>query len=455
MIKINKQIIIVILAGILITASLLVLSTSLKNKIYALNQQWDDVNQSAFAKVQLLDNFYQNFGYLGFIHYFKNFLLRKDVLYLINAEMKLSESIQNIRQLKKLKLNESDSSQLAEIEKVVLEYQQKLYELQTFRKEQPSLSITEMDKIVRVKDKPAALALEKLKQSFNAIGKEEKVKIKEKLELTIYYLHLLIYFLIPVVVLVTAGYIVYILRLDKSLNEIKAIFLSSPSALVLSDQKGRILNQNKNAEDLLGYSKQDFKNMVIEDLIHSDIATKHAKLRRRFVKDTILPNMKQNKMNSIMGYGRLRDEFFAKSKSNESIPVKVHLSSFYYGKELRIISSLTDLREKKLLEENLKIIKDKSEQQLKDKLNLINMMNMTNEELQKNLKFLEKKYEETEQKRHKLVEESVKITMQKSDVLQSNARMIKQIQSYQVQIEILSEQIQSLTLMLNQDNDVY
>ncbi len=368
MIKINKQVVTVLLAGLLITASLFIMSTFLKNKIHALNQQWNEANQTAFTKIELLDNFYQNFGYVGFIHHFKNFLLRKDTLYLVNAEVKLNGSMQSIQQLKKLKLSEFELEQLKIIEKVALEYQQKLYLLQTYRKEHPSLSISEMDTIVRVKDEPAAIALEKLKQSFNAIGKEEKARIKEKLELAIDYLYLLIYFLVPVVVLVTFGYIVYILRLDKSFNEIKAVFMSSPSALILSDRDGHILNQNDNAENLLAYSKHDFKQMVIEDLIHSHSARDHTKIRQDFIQNNILPNMKENKMATIMGYDRSREEFNVKSKNNELIPVKIHLTSYYHGKELRIISSLTDLREKKLLEENLEIVKSKSEQQLRDKL---------------------------------------------------------------------------------------
>lgn len=346
----NNKIYLVLISGLLGIVFLFTISSVLKSRIHNLDQQWMNVNQSVLIKIELLEHFYRDFGYTGFIHHYKNFLLRKKFLYLVNAQKKLTTSLKWLEQLKKLKLNQSELGNVDKVKRVALEYQDMLHKLNEIIHKQPDLSISEIDKIVRVKDEPAAIALEQMFNSFNTINKKEKKQLKENLDSSIFYLNFLLYILLPIIVLVMSGYIIYILRLDKSFNEIKAIFLSSPSALIISDNKGHIINQNDNTVKLLGYSKEEFKSMVIEDLIEKKHANNHAHLRKQFVseKESLL---KDKVFKYVMGHDRNLNEFHVKAKDNSLIPVTINLTSFTYGNNVRIISSLTDLREKKLLEE--------------------------------------------------------------------------------------------------------
>ncbi|MBF0265150.1 MAG: GGDEF domain-containing protein [Gammaproteobacteria bacterium] len=347
---IKKKITLVLISGIIAITFLILGSTELKKKIQNLNHQWEEINQSVFIKLELLENFYRDFGYTGFIHSFKNFLLRKDLLYLVNAQKKLSSSLASLHRLKNLNVSQSELNAIESIEKVAHQYQLNLYKLNLIIRQTPDLNITDVDKILRVRDEPATIALEKLQKSFKQINKKQKDILNDEIQTSIQYLNLLFYLLLPIIILVMTGYIGYMLKLDKSFNEIKAIFLSSPSALIISDDKGRILNQNDNAVKLLGYSPQQFSSMAIEDLIEKKQFQSHIVNSVQIIKNKILDVVKSETEQNVVEHSSFEDEFQVKASNNALIPVKIHLTSYLSGDKPRVIFSLMDLRKKKKLE---------------------------------------------------------------------------------------------------------
>lgn len=55
-----------------------------------------------------------------------------------------------------------------------------------------------------------------------------------------------------------------------------------PEAAIISDTSGRVLISNKIAQDILGYSKEEFLKLKIEDLVPPEIRKVHPKLRNLF-----------------------------------------------------------------------------------------------------------------------------------------------------------------------------
>lgn len=58
-----------------------------------------------------------------------------------------------------------------------------------------------------------------------------------------------------------------------------------PEGVIISDEDGRVLLTNRIAQQLFGYSEQEFLQVVIEDLVPAHIKPVHAKMRKLFFND--------------------------------------------------------------------------------------------------------------------------------------------------------------------------
>ncbi len=111
---------------------------------------------------QLENELVTEMGYLGFIHHFKNYVLRSDQKYLEGTRNSYAKVLQIIEKLKK---ENSSTQQLEIIENTINEYAQKLDQIKILRAR--GLSAEQIDKRVRVDDAPANQALIRIKQGLN------------------------------------------------------------------------------------------------------------------------------------------------------------------------------------------------------------------------------------------------------------------------------------------------
>lgn len=68
----------------------------------------------------------KHIGYLGFIHNFKNYLIRRDPVYLVDAERNINKGTLSLEKLKPLLTSNDELKAFSDLEKVIQEYQFKL-----------------------------------------------------------------------------------------------------------------------------------------------------------------------------------------------------------------------------------------------------------------------------------------------------------------------------------------
>ena len=115
-------------------------------------------------------------GYLGIIHHFKNFVLRKDLKYFERFQLRLQEFKESLKSYLKIKdITKLESLKLKIIEQTINEYGDKIHMI----KKNLDLNPLELDKFVKVDDTPAHMAINWLNEYLNK-RKAEEVKLLQQ-----------------------------------------------------------------------------------------------------------------------------------------------------------------------------------------------------------------------------------------------------------------------------------
>ena len=85
-------------------------------------------------KGELINDFYQNTGYLGMIHNFKNAILRKDSEYLNLVEANVSNALIVVNNYQQINLQENELNALLAVKKIINQYQKKIILLNPWMK---------------------------------------------------------------------------------------------------------------------------------------------------------------------------------------------------------------------------------------------------------------------------------------------------------------------------------
>lgn len=149
-----------------------------KNKSFTL--EMEQLSSSIIIREKTLLNIKTNMGYGGFIHDFKNYVIRKDRSLLNRAERKIESSLVSLKEYTKIDdLSEEEFKALAAIHSVVLEYKKKLVVLKKYKKNE---STSLIDKKVRIDDTPAISAFETLEKELEVISKKAFRKSRKRVD---------------------------------------------------------------------------------------------------------------------------------------------------------------------------------------------------------------------------------------------------------------------------------
>lgn len=113
-----------------------------------------------------------------------------------------------------------------------------------------------------------------------------------------------------------------------------ALLASAPEATILVDVEGSIIEFNKQAEQLLGYSREEAVGKPVEILVPIDFRGRHVDLRAAY---SAAPESRR------MSRGR---DLSAVHKDGDLIPVEVNLSPLRFKGQLLVAASLIDMRER-------------------------------------------------------------------------------------------------------------
>lgn len=248
-----------------------------------ISQRWQYLTNDILEASYYLSKVERNFGYGGFIHHFKNLVLRRNPDYMGLAEYKLIETENNFNKLKGLVALEGNVEDLQKIEIVIKNYRTKFYII----KNNPSYleqDSTYIDKQVKVDDTLALVSLAKI------IEEIETTRLVHKNELDIIYNDLVgstQYLLMAIFAasLSFAGLIFMYIKTKRFSKQFEDLFNHSPNALFEINSQGEIIKLNKKAQQMFGYSERELLGQKIEKLIPPSYMDKHIENRKKYIID--------------------------------------------------------------------------------------------------------------------------------------------------------------------------
>lgn len=116
---------------------------------------------------------------------------------------------------------------------------------------------------------------------------------------------------------------------------------ASPNALLMVDQRGRIVLANDQAEQLFGYTRRELLRLGIEDLVPERYRGMHAKHRASFFS---APQTR------AMGAGR---DLFGLRRDGTEVPIEIGLNPLKEGSDYYVLASIIDITERRALEKKL------------------------------------------------------------------------------------------------------
>ena len=342
-------ILISLLTGILIVA-LSWYGYNLAHRVIELENQWEQYSQDISRAYEAIVKVRSHLGYGGFIHNFKNFVLRKDPGLLAPMTQSLAEINQGLSDYSQVIFGSEEQRELKFLRATIDEYTNRL--LLAKELVAAGLSSEEIDKQVRVDDRAALAALQHLVEHVEHMRKSQIYQTSSSFEAALAFLARGA-FLIPFVILVGALAMVVLrtvvranARLTAVGEHLNDVFNAAPDPMLIVSSQGVISTVNQKALQLFGYEHDELIGHPIELLVPEAQRERHRGMRER------LTSQPDNRLPS-------RDrEFVAQHKNGEIIPVEIGLSYTQRDGERQIITTVHDVTERKSVESTLRAQQD-------------------------------------------------------------------------------------------------
>jgi len=320
---------------------------SVNARFAAVQKTWNDYNTKAAASYEAFSDISRHIGYGGFIHDFKNYVLRRDEKYVARIDADLINLFAALNRLDSLLTDPAEHAALAQLRATFEEYRSK-YEIAKSMVAAGADS-TAIDKIVKVDDTHALEARTILLRRIVAHSTEAKFATAHTLESASYLLYLGTFILIPIVAIAKLTH--YFLRQIVSANkEVKAaheqtdlLLETAPDPMLAVDADGCIRRANAMAVEYFGYSRQVLLGMKVENLLPERYRGGHSAQRATFL---LSPTHR------TMGHGHSLKTLLA---SGEERDVAISLSHFKVDEATLATVVLRDLTEQKKAEEELRL----------------------------------------------------------------------------------------------------
>ncbi len=310
-----------------------------KQRVKGVEQQWLDYNNYASATNYALARINTNFGYGGFIHHFKNYILHQTDQFAALAADDLEETYRAIDEYRALAQTEGEKEALDKLAHVVDIYRLKFDFTRTLVAQ--GRSPREIETHVQVNDAPALEAISFLTQQALRDSRASVHRTDEALSEAIGFVNLGA-LLVPIIAFV-AGVVVIFLRRTVEANRLtdeakayaESLVQAAPEAWLIVDSQGRIRGTNSQAQALFGYSQYEMRHMSIDELMPERMRAHHAALRDSFFAAP-----------SVRPLGKARD-LVAATASGREFPIEISLSYTRRNGELLAIAALRNITERR------------------------------------------------------------------------------------------------------------
>ena len=321
-----------------------------KQKVTGVEQQWHEYSNEATFSSHVLSRIQANFGYGGFIHNFKNYVLRKDASLIPKIETSLTEIRRAINDypLHGITRDLDDEIYLKNLSQVVEQYVVN-FELAK-RLIAEGVSSNDIDRQVKVNDAPAFQAIQHLSQ--HAIENNEKYSLKtsKRLDNALNFINW-IFLIIPLILLSSIYFLMLLQKISKINNNLEEsrqflsdLFEAAPDAMLIVNSAGLITEANQQACNLFDNSRNNLVGISVELLMPQRFRKHHVENREDSFNVT-----EARMLNSDL-------ELYALGKGDKEIPVEISLSYTMRNNEKNAIVTLRDITEKQRVEENIKYL---------------------------------------------------------------------------------------------------
>lgn len=313
-------------------------------KVQSTKSAWESYSVRATALRSEFNRIERSLGFGGFIHDFKNWVLRRDpkLIPIISADLqRFGAAIDRYRSLTQLYPEEERA--LMMLEGVLAAYKSKFY--LSLKPENQALDSAVLDVMVRVDDAEAIKALNTLLEMQNKRAEVHGSTMQSFLLATVDIVNLR-YALLPVI-FIAAFFILFFLkrmqldaeRIKQSSAYIDTVLEISPQPLLIIDDSGVIRRANRQAETLFKQPKRKLEGMLVEEFMPERYRRAHVGHRLRYLEDE-----------SLRAEATLRREMIIEAPGHRQISVETSLSYTELDGQRQVIATFYDLTERKAIE---------------------------------------------------------------------------------------------------------
>ncbi|HEY9080687.1 ATP-binding protein [Magnetovibrio sp.] len=328
-------------------------------RIQAVEDRWVVYNQDATEAGRLLHNISRQMGYGGFIHHFKNFILRRDLEDMAKLTNNREAVDADLEKLEQFVISEEEKAALGVIHAAFNQYAESVNRAaEAFKR---GLSSVEVDILVKVDERPTLAAIAILNHSFMTRARLAETQINMALKAAANMVWVLLG-VVPVIVLLGVVLILFLRRimvananLSEVRDELAMLMRQAPDAILHVGSDGAILRANDRAVALFGYPREELLHKTIEDLIPKRYQGDHVGIREQAF-DTM----------SSRPVGR-GSTLFALTKDEREVPVEISLNFSLSGGKRIATAIVRDITERKRAEEALKQAHDELEQRVRER----------------------------------------------------------------------------------------
>lgn len=345
-----NQITIVFSTVVIISILIVGYGASVVNRFVLVEDAWGGFHDESAKSSQLINNIRGSLGYGGFIHNFKNYIIRRDENLIAVIEDKIDSSYDSLAIYQSLKITDEEMKALEDLEDTIDSYSESLAIAKELISNNASLEL--LDSSVYVYDEPALEAINYLVAMSAKRHENKELEISKIIHesMVFSYYGLVIVPIVIVLGLVIIRYLRKLLdaniHLTLARNELNALLDESPDATIIVDNEGKIIRANSRATELFGYDNSELLSFDVEELLPDEFRSHHVQLRNKYMSSEDSRNLKPERILKV------------KTKDGSSRPVDISLSFHKRMKSNVVIATIRDMRSYYEFEEALKKERD-------------------------------------------------------------------------------------------------
>ena len=284
---------IALIIGAVLVGAIVFHTAELKNRLNRTQASWSAFSEHAAPLNEHLADLSQALGYGGFIHHFKNYILRRDPVYATQASQSLTQAREALKSLENaLESSPTTSGATGEvwaIRQILNSYREKFDAALLQSKD---MSAQALDDIVQIDDDLALASLNVLTDLIKSEFAQRRTDSDNNI--TDFSNEISIDFAIALLVLIATGIAIWLLRRMERMNEqvlaaksqVDLLIDDAPEAMLFVNNDGIILRCNTEAVTLFEYDQHELVGMCIEKLLPKDLRKRHVHHRASFQSTT-------------------------------------------------------------------------------------------------------------------------------------------------------------------------